>query len=140
MILGQAAVEAGLVSPILIIIVAVSGLGSFSIPNYSLSMGIRIVRVSFIIFAQIAGFYGISVAFTILFTFVLNLKSFGVPFFAPIAPTIRSNMDKIIRAPVFDQVRRPDYLNTQDEIRMGTEPRGWAAETKGGGSGNDQGR
>lgn len=140
LILGQAAVEAGLVSPILIIIVAVSGLGSFSIPNYSLSMGIRIVRVSFIIFAQIAGFYGISVAFTILFTFVLNLKSFGVPFFAPIAPTIRSNMDKIIRAPVFDQVRRPDYLNTQDEIRMGTEPRGWAAETKGGGSGNDQGR
>ena len=138
LILGQAAVEAGLVSPILIIIVAVSGLGSFAIPNYSLSLGIRIVRISFIVFGQIAGFYGISVAFTILLAFALNLKSFGVPFFAPVAPSTRSNMDKIIRGPVYDQVKRPDYLNTQDELRVGTKPRGWLAEVKGGASRNEQ--
>ncbi|NMA65538.1 MAG: spore germination protein [Clostridiaceae bacterium] len=125
LILGQAAVEAGLVSPILIIIVAVSGLGSFSIPNYSLSMGIRIVRISFIVFGQIAGFFGISVAFTILCAFALNMKSFGVRFFTPVAPATKSNTDNIIRAPVFDQVRRPDWLNTQDERRAGQQPRGW---------------
>ena len=131
LILGQAAVEAGLVSPILIIIVAVSGLGSFSIPNYSLSLAIRIIRISFIVFGQIAGFFGISVAFTILCAFALGMKSFGVPFFTPVVPVTRSNRDKIIRAPVSEQVSRPDWLNTRDERRTGDRPLGWKSGTGG---------
>lgn len=131
LILGQAAVEAGLVSPILIIIVAVSGLGNFSIPNYSLSLAIRIIRISFIIFGQIAGFFGISVAFTILCAFALSMKSFGVPFFSPVAPATRSNADKVVRAPYYEHVWRPDWLNTQDERRMGDKARGWKPDIGG---------
>jgi spore germination protein KA len=137
LIMGQAAVSAGLVSPVLIIIVAVSGLGSFAIPNYSLSLAVRIVRFLFIIFGFIGGFYGISVCFTIIMALALGMKSFGVPFFSPVAPQTRSNKDKIIRGPLYQQNMRPDYLNPQDTRRMAEEPRGWTADYKGGGQGNE---
>lgn len=141
LILGQSAVSAGLVSPSLIIIVAVTGLGSFTIPNYSLALAVRIARFILIGFGAVAGFYGVSVGFTLFCALALGMKSFGVPFFAPVAPETRSNKDKIIRGPLHKQDRRPDYLNTKDEKRMGDDPRGWVkASTSGGGRGNDQGR
>ena len=125
LILGQAAVEAGLVSPIMIIIVAVSGLGSFAIPNYSLSLAVRIVRFLLIIFGFIAGFYGISAGITIICAMALGMKSFGVPYFAPISPVTKCNEDNVIRGPLYDLKNRPDYLNTVDNKRMGDNPRGW---------------
>ncbi len=139
LILGQAAVEAGLVSPILIIVVAVSGLGSFAIPNYSLSLAIRILRFLLIIFGFIGGFYGLSAGFTIICALALSMKSFGVPFFSPIAPTTRSNKDKVVRAPLSQQKQRTDFLNPQNRKRMASHPRGWGSTVKGGHSG-DQGR
>lgn len=113
LILGQAAVAAGLVSPILIIIVSVTGLGSFVIPNYSLSLGIRIIRFIYIIFGALAGFYGISAAIVLTGGIMCSIKSFGVPFFSPVAPKTKLNPDLILRAPVWMQKIRPDYLNTQ---------------------------
>lgn len=114
LILGQAAVAAGLVSPILIIIVSVTGLGSFAIPNYSLSLGVRILRFVFICFGSIAGFYGISAALVLTGGFLCSIKSFGVPFLSPVAPASKSNRDLILRNPVWLQKIRPDYLNTQN--------------------------
>ncbi|MCX7772773.1 MAG: spore germination protein [Clostridia bacterium] len=135
LILGQAAVSAGLVSPVLIIIVAITGLGSFAIPNYSLSLAVRIVRFVFIALGGLAGFYGISVGLTIVGALALGMKSFGVPFFTPVTPVTRVNKDKIVRGPLYTQSKRPDYLNTQNEVRMGEEPRGWIkSKTKGGSS------
>lgn len=139
LILGQAAVEAGLVSPILIIIVAVAGLGSFAIPNYSLSLAIRIIRFLLIFFGCIAGFYGISSCFTVICALALGMKSFGVPFFSPVAPTTRSNKDNIIRGPLAGQKQRTDFLNPKNEKRMAGHPRGWEAAGEGGHAG-DQGR
>lgn len=130
LILGQAAVQAGLVSPILIIIVAVSGLGSFAIPNYSLSLGVRIIRFFLIFFGCLAGFYGISAGVTIIFAMTLSMKSFGVPFFTPLAPSTYHDKDLIIRGPLYDQKKRPDFLNTGNEIQMDDEPRGWKTEDK----------
>jgi len=141
LILGQSAVSAGLVSPSLIIIVAVTGLGSFTIPNYSLALAVRIARFVLIGFGAVGGLYGISIGFTIFLSLALGMKSFGVPFFAPVAPMTRSNQDKIVRGPLYKQEERPDYLNTQDEKRMGDRPREWVkSSTAGGGRDNDQGR
>ena len=140
LILGQSAVSAGLVSPSLIIIVAVTGLGNFAIPNYSLALAVRIARFLLIGFGAVGGLYGLSVGFAILCALSLGMKSFGVPFFTSIAPETKSNRDKIIRGPLHKQNQRPDYLNTQNEKRMGDNPRGWVASKPGGGRGNDQGR
>lgn len=140
LILGQSAVSAGLVSPSLIIIVAVTGLGSFTIPNYSLALSVRIARFLLIGFGAFAGLYGVSVGFVILCALSLGMKSFGVPFFTSIAPETKSSRDKIIRGPLHNQNQRPDYLNTQNEKRMGDNPRGWVTSKPGGDRGNDQGR
>lgn len=140
LILGQSAVSAGLVSPSLIIIVAVTGLGNFAIPNYSLALAVRISRFILIGFAAAGGFYGLSVGFAIFCALSLGMKSFGVPFFTSIAPETKSNRDKIIRGPLHNQDQRPDYLNTQNERRMGEDPRGWVRSKPGGDRGNDQGR
>lgn len=128
LILGQAAVQAGLVSPILIIIVAVSGLGSFAIPNYHLSLAIRMLRFFLIILGYIAGLYGLSIGFTVICALTLNMKSFGVPFFAPFSPKTRSNMDVILKGPIYNLKYRPDYLGVKDRKRMSRNPRGWTKE------------
>lgn len=125
LILGQAAVAAGLVSPVLIIIVAISGLGSFSIPNYSLSLAIRIIRFLFIFLGAAFGFYGISIGITIIGAWACSMKSFGVPFFSPIAPKTKANPDIFIRQPIWKQKMRPDYLNTPNRKRKGGSPMGW---------------
>lgn len=138
LILGQAAVEAGLVSPILIIIVAVSGLGSFAIPNYSLSLGIRMIRFLLIGFGYVGGFYGISAGVTVLFAFALSMKSFGVPFFSPYAPVTKHNRDLVTRRPIQNQTYRPDFLDPMKEKKTGRMPQGWKVSPGKGGNKNAQ--
>lgn len=131
LILGQAAVAAGLVSPILIIIVAVTGLGSFAIPNYPMGLGLRLLRFVFTFLAAILGFYGISIGLFSLACVACSMKSFGVPFFSPVAPKSKTNPDLIIRQPIWRQNMRPDYLNTPNRKRQGDNARGWDKKVKG---------
>lgn len=125
LILGQAAVSAGLVSPILIIIVAITGLGSFTIPNYGLSVGFRITRFIFILFGSIAGFYGVALCLFIVGGFMVSMKSFGVPFFAPIAPTTRYSADRIMKMPAYRQELRPDHVQSTNRRRQPHISRRW---------------
>ncbi|MEA4963203.1 spore germination protein [Lutispora sp.] len=111
LILGQAAVQAGLVSPILIIIVAATGIGSFTIPDYPLSIAIRISRFFFIALAYMAGFYGISIGMFMFFALMCSMKSFGVPFLAPVTPKLRNSPDIILAKPIKYMKYRPDELN-----------------------------
>ncbi|MGE5632788.1 MAG: spore germination protein [Caulobacteraceae bacterium] len=119
LILGQAAVSANLVSPVLIIVVAVTGLGNFAIPSYSLATGIRLIRFGLILAGAFLGFYGVAAVLFIAGCFACNMKSFGVPFLSPISPVTKKNPDIIARAPNFKQKMRPDYLNTPNQKRMG---------------------
>ncbi|NLM61491.1 MAG: spore germination protein [Clostridiales bacterium] len=129
-VLGQAAVEAGLVSPVLIIIVAITGLGNFAIPDYRLSYAIRISRFIFIVLGTIAGFYGISAGMYVMFGFACSLKSFGVPYFSPVAPKTESNPDIVTRGPVWTQIQRPDFLNTRNRRRADDSVMGWRNRDK----------
>jgi spore germination protein KA len=128
LILGQAAVTAGLVSPILIIIVAVTGLGSFAIPNYPLGIGLRILRFFFTLLAGIIGFYGISVGLFVVACLTCNMKSFGVPFLSPVAPKTKANPDLIIRQPIWKQETRPDFLNVPNRKRQSKNSNGWVKQ------------
>ncbi|SHI76735.1 spore germination protein [Lutispora thermophila] len=112
LILGQAAVQAGLVSPILIIIVAASGIASYVIPDYSLSLAVRVSRFFFIIMGYMAGFYGISIGMFVYFAIMCSIKSFGVPFMAPVAPKLRTSHDIIAVRPIDGMKYRPDKMNT----------------------------
>jgi spore germination protein KA len=131
LILGQAAVAADLVSPVLIIVVAITGLGNFAIPNYAFATSIRILRFLFIFVGCMAGFYGIAACLAIVMVGLCDLKSFGVPFLSPIAPRTRRSTDLFLRRPIWKQKERPDYLNVSDRYRQTTQPRGWKKRTGG---------
>lgn len=120
LILGQAAVTAKLVSPILIIIVAVTGIGSFSIPNYSVSLGLRMLRFFFVFLASILGFLGITEGIVIISSLACSLKSFGVPYLSTVSPTTKDSIDLIIKKPIHKQKQRPDFLNTLNRKRQTT--------------------
>jgi len=124
LILGQVAVQAGLVSPMLIVIIALTGLGSFTMPNFSMALAIRILRFFFIFAGGISGFYGISLAFIVVAALSCYMKSFGVPFLAPVAPSAKINPDTIIRQPLFNQSMRSDPFNTPNRKRNDKNQRG----------------
>lgn len=126
LILGQAAVAANIVSPILIIIVAVTGIGSFAIPNYSLGYSIRIMRFAFILLSALAGFLGITAGLFVLGVWSTSLKSFGVPFMAPLGPKTSDSARKVLfKAPEWKLEYRPDYLNTKKEMKQDKYSMGW---------------
>ncbi len=138
LILGQAAVSANLVSPILIIVVAITALGSFSIPSFSMSFSIRIIRFAYIILGSIAGFFGIALGLLLNSLLLASSKSFGVPFLTPFGPITNGKYsDKIMRKPMWKQEKRPDYLNTKDIIKQPEISRGWTRSEEGGDGGED---
>ncbi len=128
LILGQAAVQANIVSPVLIIVVSVTGLGNFAIPNYSLALSARLSRFCFIILGALLGFYGISIGIAFYIILITNIKSFGVPFFAPIAPKTKESTDLFFRKPVWQQMYRPDYVNALKQKRQAKISRQWMKE------------
>jgi spore germination protein KA len=128
LILGQAAVQANIVSPILIIVVAVTGLGNFAVPNFSLAFGIRLIRFAFILAATILGFYGIAILLVIFAGFVMDMRCFGVPYYSPLAPRTRRSYDLILTWPVWKQEYRPDYLNPLREKRQPEISMKWKKE------------
>lgn len=125
LILGQAAVAASIASPILIIIIAITALASFVVPNYNASLTIRILRFMFILLAGFLGFFGISFGIFMMALHASVLTSFGVPFLTPIAPYHPKNKDRIIRPRIYDQPDRPVFLKPLDWIRQTDHPRRW---------------
>lgn len=129
LILGQAAVAANIVSPILIIIVAVTGIGSFAIPNFSLALSFRMLRFAYIILGAVAGFLGITTGIFLHGLMLANTKSFGVPLLAPFGPITKNLInDEVARFPIWKQEKRPDFLNTKDEEKQPEISRGWVEE------------
>lgn len=128
LILGQAAVQANIVSPVLVIIIAVTGLGNFAIPNFSMAFGVRILRFIFIFTGAFLGFFGISLALVVISALVVQMKSFGVPFYSPLAPKTRRSTDLFIKWPVWMQEMRPDYANSLDRRRQPHISRKWTKE------------
>lgn len=125
LILGQAAVAANIVSPILIVVVAVTALGGFAIPNYGLALSIRALRFGYIMLAAILGLFGIVVGLFAHVALLASLRSFGVPFLAPLAPVTASSPDYFWRGPVWEQEVRPDYLDPLQRKRQPRVSRGW---------------
>jgi len=101
LILGTAAVDAGLVSPMLLIVVALSGLGSYALPDYSLSFAFRVGQLLMLIAGGILGLPGVCLALILLLFVVAGMESLGHPYLAPRSPRRTHNPDLILRAPVF---------------------------------------
>lgn len=125
LVLGQAAVSASIVSPILIIVVAITGIASFAVPDFSFGFHLRILRFVFIILGYIAGFFGIAFGIAIYACILCNLKSFGVPFMSPYAPVTNMNQNTFFLKPVWKREKREDFLNTKKEESQKHISRKW---------------
>ncbi len=123
LVLGQAAVSASIVSPILIIIVAITGISSFTIPDFSFGFHLRYFRFAFILLGFIAGFLGISLGLFVYISTLCSLRSFGVPYTTPYAPSTESNGNSYFLIPIWKREYRPPYVasqkpKSQDKISM----------------------
>ncbi|WP_163539574.1 spore germination protein [Gracilibacillus sp. YIM 98692] len=122
LILGQSAVEAGIVSPAMVIVVSLTAISSFVLPHYNIAISVRMIRFCFMILAAIFGLYGIILGLIIMVLHLASLRSFGIPYLSPMAPMgIKDQKDALIRLPLWMQSRRPTYLNKQDKIRANTK-------------------
>lgn len=121
LIIGQAAVNAGIVSPLMIIIVAVTTIASFGLPSYEFASGLRFYRFLIMIFSAIVGLYGVVLGLILMLTQLAKLTSFGVPFTAPYSGLgIKEGelKDVVIRVPIQWMRRRPAFTMPKDKKRM----------------------
>ncbi|RED60229.1 spore germination protein [Cohnella lupini] len=99
-VIGQAAVEAGVVSAVLVIVVSITAITSFVIPAYAMSIPIRILRFAFMCLAASFGAFGVTIGILVLLVHLCSLRSFGVPYMSPIAPfDSKEQSDAIFRFP-----------------------------------------
>ncbi|MHB8125057.1 MAG: spore germination protein [Desulfitobacteriaceae bacterium] len=114
LVIGDAAVKASLVSPIMVIIVGITAVSSYAIPAYDMAITVRLIRIPLTILSGTLGFFGVSIALYGLLIHVLSLRSFGVPYFSPIVPLrIRAFLqDVFVVVPLWAMKRRPNLIDT----------------------------
>ncbi|PGY07940.1 spore germination protein [Bacillus sp. OV166] len=120
LIIGEAAVQAGIVSPILVIVVALTAISSFANPQYSVGITLRILRFVAMLCAAILGLYGVILFFLFMTSHLVKLKSFGVSYMSPAVPYRLSEWkDLMVRMPLMMMKRRPKMMHTKNPIRKG---------------------
>ncbi|HHW32462.1 MAG TPA: spore germination protein [Clostridiaceae bacterium] len=120
LVVGQAAVQAKIISPVVVVIIAISGMAGLTMPNQDFLNALRICRILFAIFATIAGLYGLSLGFLLLVYHLNTLETFGVPYFSPFAANEGRDItkDTIIRLPLYLMKKRPSNLKTLNKKRQ----------------------
>ena len=119
LVIGEAAVRAGIISPATIIVVALTGISSFALPSYNLAWSLRLLRLLFGFLGFISGLYGIMLGLLILLVHIISLRSFGTPYFAPFAPfNLQDMKDVLIRVPWWAMNERPNSIPTNNRRRQ----------------------
>lgn len=120
LIVGQSAVEARVVSPIAIIVVAVSGISSYTLPSQDLGFALRICRFLLLLAAVVAGLYGVGVVCVLILLHIASMDSFGVNYTSPLSSARPGGLIRLFYRPFKpeDKFRDP-ALNTPDKRRQG---------------------
>jgi len=119
LILGQAAVEAGIVSPIMVIVAALTGICTFTLPPTAMNYAIRLLQFGMTFLASILGYVGVVAGIVVLLTYLASLRSFGVPYLGPAAPFNALELtDVVIRRPATWNVKRPTLFRAVNPYRF----------------------
>ncbi|PEN45428.1 spore germination protein [Bacillus wiedmannii] len=117
--LREAAVQAGIVSNVMVIVVSITAVASFIIPNLEMSAGVRILRFPMMIIASLFGVIGIMVGMAVIIIHILSMESLGVPYGSPFSPSCASDLkDILVRLPWKLMKKRPLSLNLKQENRQ----------------------
>jgi spore germination protein KA len=121
LVVGQAAVAAGFASPITVVAIALTTIGSFATPAYNAALALRLLRFPLIIMAGVFGLYGVMIGLILIANHLLSLKSFGVPYLSPLIPgDFQGYKDLIIRGPLSWMTYRPSFLRPVDRVKLGS--------------------
>lgn len=126
LVLGEAAIRAGLVSPPVVIIVALTAIASFTVPNFSFGIAARLLRFIFILLGGVFGLFGIQFGALLVLIHTSSLRSFGYPYLAPLSPLIfRDFKDLFLRIWQWRMHTRPLLLGAREPVRqpLGQRPR-----------------
>ncbi len=119
LIIGQSAVSAGLASPIMVIVLGVTTISTFLIPNYIVTHAFTYFRILLIILASFWGLYGIVVGIIFMLIHLTRLESFGIPYLSPAVNLSVTDMkDMYVRLPFKIFKYRPKFMHTRDKIRQ----------------------
>ncbi|MCA1029454.1 spore germination protein [Bacillus timonensis] len=121
LVLGQAAVEAGIVSSAMVIVVSLTAISSFVFPAFNMAISIRILRFGFVLLAANFGLMGIILGLIMMVIHLCSLRSFGIPYLSPMAPFYLADQeDAIFRFPQWGLFSRPSLINKENMIREKT--------------------
>ncbi|MHA7098146.1 spore germination protein [Priestia aryabhattai] len=120
-VIGQAAVQAGIVSNMMIIVVSSTAIASFIIPNYDMSSAIRLLRFPMMLIASWFGIVGIVIGLMTIIGHIISLESLGTPYASPFAPIRFSEWkDTFVRFPLWKMTKRPSNARPIQVKRQGT--------------------
>lgn len=121
LVIGDAAVKASLVSPLMVVVIGITAVASYAIPYYDLSLAVRLLRFPLMILAGVLGFFGVAMGLYAVLIHLLTLRSFGIPYTSPFAPMrIRALLqDTFVRAPWWALKRRPQLIDVDNPHARG---------------------
>lgn len=121
LVIGEAGVTARIFSPAMVIVIAISAVSTLTIPSLQGSISIRLMKFPIIILAGTLGLFGIIITLLFILIHLNTLRSFGVPFLSPLAPSSLGDLkDSIIRFPRWAMNTRPRLYGYKDPIRQGS--------------------
>lgn len=122
LVVGQAAVEANLISPAVVVIVALAGISGFVMPNQDLSSAVRLTRFILAVLAAVAGFFGLVIGLIVLVTHLCSLDNYGTAYMSPFVDVEERNIkDTIFRFPVRYFKKRPDDIAYINKTKQGED-------------------
>lgn len=123
LVIGQTAVDAGIISPAMVIVVSITAISSFVVPSFNMSIAFRMLRFPLMALAASFGLFGIFVGAIVLILHLCSLRSFGIPYMSPIAPLIpQGQKDTILRLPHWMLTKRPRLVNQNNVQRKRKTP------------------
>ncbi|KAB2330185.1 spore germination protein [Cytobacillus depressus] len=125
LVIGDAVVKAGIVSNMMIVVVAITAISSFVVPSNELSAAVRLLRFPLMIASASFGFFGLVFGFILILIKLCKQESFGVPYFYPVAPLRLNGLkDSIVRLPIWIMRERPQDTKAKRQKKLNWV-RGW---------------
>ena len=127
LVIGEAAVSAGIVSAPMVIVVSITGIASFTIPRFPLAFALRMLRFPMILLAGTLGLLGIMLGIITIVIHLCTLRSFGVPYLSPMAPMKTQDLkDVLIRAPWWRLKTRPHLTGKVQPVSESRRTKAWS--------------
>ena len=121
LVIGEAAIRAGIVGPPMVIVVSMTGIASFVVPHFNLAIGLRLLRFPLIVLASVLGIFGVVVGFLAILVHLCSLRSFGIPYLWPVAPFSLSGLKDVVLRPAFWS-RPPRPVSRTNRMRQTPQP------------------